>query len=198
MQNNGVKDTGSHQHTASDLLSHHYQQGAAAPRTDYGTLASLLQQQVARSPICQPHTNYFETFGTPDALLARRTDLCLEVQAYLLLQGVMSPNVNLNDPAVQAHVFHLITQVANQPNTWGPASQPGGSHNLEHILTQISQRPEIVANLPGLINSLAGQQPQSQKLDPASVGAADGGPPTYTAQLYGGAASGCVPNMTFA
>ena len=104
----------------------------------------------------------------------------------------MAPNVNLNDPAVQAHVFHLITQLgSNQPNAWGAINQ-GGSQNLEHILTQISQRPEIVANLPGLLNSLAGQQAQQQKLDPSAVAQADGGPASYTAQLYGGAGSGSV------
>lgn len=102
----------------------------------------------------------------------------------------MAPNVNVNDPAVQAHVFHLLTQLgSNQPNTWGQANQ-GGSQNLEHLLTQISQRPEIVANLPGLINSLAGQQPQQQKLDPTGVNPGDAGQASYTAQLYGGAAAG--------
>ena len=107
-----------------------------------------------------------------------------------MLQGVMAPNVNVNDPAVQAHVFHLLTQLgSNQPNAWGAASQ-GGSQNLEHLLTQISQRPEIVANLPGLINSLAGQQPQQQKLDPIGVNPGDGGQASYTAQLYGNAAAG--------
>lgn len=102
----------------------------------------------------------------------------------------MAPNVNLNDPAVQAHVFHIITQLGNnQTNAWGPAAQ-GGSQNLEHLLTQISQRPEIVANLPGLLNSLAGQQAQQPKMDAATATQADTGPGSYTAQLYGGAASG--------
>ena len=102
----------------------------------------------------------------------------------------MAPNVNVNDPAVQAHVFHLLTQLgSNQPNAWGATSQ-GGSQNLEHLLTQISQRPEIVANLPGLINSLAGQQPQQQKLDQSGVNPGDGGQASYSAQLYGNAAVG--------
>jgi len=96
----------------------------------------------------------------------------------------MPPNVNLNDPTIQTQIFSLFSQMQAHGNSWGGPNQ-GASPNLESLLAQISQRPEIAANLPSLLNSLAGggYGQQQAKVDPS--GLQDGGQGSYTAQLYG-------------
>jgi hypothetical protein len=110
----------------------------------------------------------------------------------LAVQGLMPSNVNLNDPAIQGQIFSLFSQMQAHGNSWVGASQGASQPNLENILAQISQRPEIAANLPSLLNSLAGGGYGQQQAKVDSSGLQDGGQGSYTAQLYGAPGGGWV------
>lgn len=102
----------------------------------------------------------------------------------------MPTGLNLADPAAQAHVFHILSQLG--PQAWGGnLNQSSSSQPLENILAQISRQPELAASLPTLLSSITGQQ-QTQQLKPEGPSPAqlDAGQGTYTAQLYGNAGAG--------
>lgn len=107
----------------------------------------------------------------------------------------MPTGLNVTDPAAQAHLFHLLSQL-QAPGAWGAANQASASPSLENLLAQISRQPEIAASLPGLLSTLTGgnlggQQQQQQNQQPVKVDTnplpaqLDAGQGSYTAQLYG-------------
>lgn len=112
----------------------------------------------------------------------------------IVAQGAVPTGMNVAEPAAQAHLFHILSQMG--PQGWGAANQASNSQTLESILATISRQPEIAASLPSFLSSLtgniAGQQQQPQlKGDGSGTAQLDAtGQGSYTAQLYGNAGTG--------